>query len=458
VEARTRPRFDQDHDLVVIGGGPAGAAAAQAARWSGARVALVADGPGGDRLPRTAFVLAARSRRPFREAVSAARSVLASEPRRDRVSALRRQDVDIVEGRARFVDPGEIEVDSRRLRSGRFVIATGSIPSLPAIDGIGTVPSLTPDELVVLHDAPPSIAIIGAGSSGCELAQACARVGIHVVLFEARERILPAEDAEAAKVVANAIRRDGVDVREGARVRAVERDGSFGAVRVIPERGESVRCDRLVVAVGRTPVTEDLDLAAADVETDGAGFVKVDEHLRTSARGTYAAGDVTGMLSYSHAAAEMGRLAAGHALKRGPRGAFRANWIPRVIYTDPEVAVLGISEHDAHRWDRVAEVPFTDIERAVAERRTEGFCKLIAGPRTTGGRLYGGRLLGATIVGPNAGELIAEVTLAMRAGMFPARLAQAAHAHPTWSVAVQTCAAQFVVEIDGRRARRPRKQ
>jgi len=452
-----RPFFDQDHDLVVIGDGPAGIAAARAARWSGARVALVGDGTSEGSLATTAFVLTARRRNSFDAACAEARRVAATERSRDRIGALRRQGVDVIEGRARFVDPGEIEVEGSRLRSGRFVIATGSRPAVPDIAGIQDVSPLTPEQLWALDAPPASIAVIGAGPTGCEIAQACARVGMRVSLFEASERILPREERDASAIVAAALRRDGVDIHERARVRAVERDGELGSVRVIPDRGETVRCDRVLLAAGRSPVTDGLDLVAATVTTDALGFVKVDRHLRTTARGTYAAGDVTGLLPYPHAAAEMGRLAAGHALKRGSRGAFRATWVPRVTFTEPEVAALGIGEHDAPRWARVGEVPLSELDRAVVDACTDGYCKLVAGPRLPSGRIYGGQLLGATIVGPNASEMIAEVTLAMRAGMFPARLAQAVHAHPTWSVAVQLCAAQFVVEIDGRRARRPRR-
>jgi pyruvate/2-oxoglutarate dehydrogenase complex dihydrolipoamide dehydrogenase (E3) component len=287
-----------------------------------------------------------------------------------------------------------------------------------------------PDDLWQLRSAPASIALVGAGATGCELAQAFARVGVRVVLFEQRPRVLPREEPSASAVLAAALRRDGVDVREGARVRAIEPDGDAGAVRVIAERGEAVVVERVMLAAGRTPYTTGLDLDAA--------------------------GDVTGLLPYAHAAHEMGRLAAGDALKHGPRGRFRARWIPRVAFTDPEVAAIGIAENDATRWARVAEVAFAEVDRAIAEVRTEGYCKLIAAPRVPTARLLGGRLVGATIVSPHAGELIAEVTLAMRFGMFPARLARSVHAYPTWSSALQTCAAQLVAGSDGRRAHRPR--
>jgi pyruvate/2-oxoglutarate dehydrogenase complex dihydrolipoamide dehydrogenase (E3) component len=455
-ETRPRPFLDQDHDLVVVGGGSAGRGAARAARLSGAHVALVTDEISGGCLAHTAFVLATRRERDFGRALADARGTVAAGHERDTIEALRAAGVDVIEGRAAFVDPGEIEANGQRLRSGRFVIATGSRPTVPAIAGIDRVDALLPDDLWQLRSPPASIALVGAGATGCELAQAFARVGVRVVLFEQRRRVLPREEPSASAVLAAALRRDGVDVREGACVRAIEPDGDAGTVRVIAERGEAVVVERAMLAAGRTPYTTGLDLDAAGVARDAAGFVRVDGHLRTTARGTYAAGDVTGLLPYAHAAHEMGRLAAGDALKNGPRGRFRARWIPRVAFTDPEVAAIGIAENDAPRWARVAEVPFAEVDRAIAEGRTEGYCKLIAAPRVPTARLLGGRLVGATIVAPHAGELIAEVTLAMRVGIFPARLAQSVHAYPTWSSALQTCAAQLVAGGDGRRAHRPR--
>jgi pyruvate/2-oxoglutarate dehydrogenase complex dihydrolipoamide dehydrogenase (E3) component len=456
VEARARPFLDQDHDLVVIGGGPAGRAAARSARWSGARVVLVSDRIDAGCLPHTAFVLATRRERDFARALAHARGTLAAGGRHDSADALRGEGIEVLIGSARFVDEGEIDVDGQRIRSGRFVVATGSRPAVPHVAGIDTVAHLKEDDITALRAAPASVAVIGGGSTGCELAQAFARVGVATTLFEERERVLPREEPPASAVIAAALRRDGVDVREGAPVRAVE-PAPGGFVRVLADRGEPAVVEQIVVAVGRHPYTEGVGLEAAGVATDAAGFVRVDGHLRTSARGTYAAGDVTGLLPGTHAADEMGRLAAGHALKHGPRGRFHARWIPRVTFTDPEVGGLGLAEADAPRWARVAELPFTELDRAIAEGRTEGYCKLVAVPRSPSARLLGGRLVGATIVGPNAGELIAEVTLAMRSGMFPARLAQAVRAYPSWSSAVQTCAAQFVVEVAGRRARRPHR-
>jgi pyruvate/2-oxoglutarate dehydrogenase complex dihydrolipoamide dehydrogenase (E3) component len=153
----------------------------------------------------------------------------------------------------------------------------------------------------------------------------------------------------------------------------------------------------------------------------------------------------------------MGRLAAAHALSRGRHGPFRIDRIPRVTLTDPEVARVGVIEAEAGHFARIAYLPLSEVDRAVLEGEPHGFIKLIVEPRLPTAELLGGRLVGATIVAPHAGEMIAEVGLAVGVGMFPARLAQTVHAHPTWSAGVQRCAAQFVDDIGGRRARRARR-
>jgi pyruvate/2-oxoglutarate dehydrogenase complex dihydrolipoamide dehydrogenase (E3) component len=208
------------------------------------------------------------------------------------------------------------------------------------------------------------------------------------------------------------------------------------------------------VTVGRAPVTAGLDPGAAGVETDERGIITVDDRLATSASGVYAVGDVTGRLQVTHAADEMGRTAAVNALRRPARLRFRTATVPWVTFTSPEVARVGMTESEAaEHGGRVAFLPMSEVDRAVAAGATDGFVKLVAGPRTLLRNLGGGRLLGATIVGERAGEMIHEVALAMRTRAFTGRLAQTVHAYPTWSTAVRSTAAQFFLERDGRRAR-----
>ena len=357
-----------------------------------------------------------------------------------------------------------------------------------------------------------SIGIVGGGPTGCELAQALARLGVEVTLFESSDRMLPTEEAEASEIVAVALAADGVEVQTSAPVTAVglgaqssasvtdrvgshgDRpgdvgmgsqtsasvtgtgrefsasapdtstgsefntsgpvvgggpDGSWVTVRV---GSQAVTVERVLLAAGRAPAADDLGLKELGVKLRGPGWVVTDDRLATSIKGVYAAGDITGRMALTHAADEMGRLAAANALGRGPRSRFRERWIPRVTFTDPEVARVGAVEAEAPARARVAYLPLSEVDRAVIDGRTDGFVKIVAGPRPVFGRFGGGRVVGATIVAPRAGEMIAEMALAMRTGAFAGRLAQTAHAYPTWSHGVQKAAAQFFGEIEGRRA------
>jgi pyruvate/2-oxoglutarate dehydrogenase complex dihydrolipoamide dehydrogenase (E3) component len=222
--------------------------------------------------------------------------------------------------------------------------------------------------------------------------------------------------------------------------------------------GERIAADRLLVATGRQAVADGLGLADAGVRLDERGCIATDRHLATTAPGIYAAGDVTGRMPFTHAAFAMGRMAARNALRRRRMraAAFETSAIPWVVFTDPEVAQVGLAEAQAataHAGARVAFLPISEVDRAVTAGRTEGFVKIIAGRRRVLGAAGGGRVLGATIVAARAGEMIHETALAMRTGMFTGRLAQTTHAYPTWSLAVQQAAAQFFGQFGGRTAR-----
>ena len=218
-----------------------------------------------------------------------------------------------------------------------------------------------------------------------------------------------------------------------------------------------VAAGKLLVAAGRTPVTAGLGLDAAGIRLDDRGALAVDATLATTARGVYAAGDVTGLMPFTHAAYAMGRIAARNALRKHRRlERFSPAGIPWAVFTDPEVAQAGLTEEQAAAQvpgARVAYLPMREVDRAVTAGRTEGFVKIIAGPRRLTGSLGGGRVLGATIVAPRAGDMIGEIALAMRTGMFTGRLAQTTHAYPTWSLAIQQAAAQFFGGYGDRAAR-----
>lgn len=448
-----------DADLLVIGGGAGGLAAARTAAHMGRRAILVTDGPpGGDCtltgcVPSKTLIEAAGGRVPFAAAMDRVRATIARIAATETADVLRGEGIDVVDGRASFTDQHTVTVAGRRLSARRVVIATGSAPMIPPIPGLADGPLLTNENVWRLTDPPASVAIIGGGPIGCELAQAFTRYGITVTVVEATSRLLPKEEPAAAELIAETFKREGIDLRLAATVTRADRP-SDATVELTLDDGSQVQADRVLVAVGRRPVTDGLHLEAAGVATDERGCIRTDDHLATTARGVYAAGDVTGRLPFTHAADEMGRLAAVNALRWPLRLRLHAESIPWVTFTDPEVARIGITEAQAAaRHGRVAELPLNQVDRAVTAERTDGFIKLIAAPRRLTGNLAGGRLLGATLVAPRAGEMIHEAALVMRTGAFVGRLAQTVHAYPTWSTGVRKTAAQFFFDIDGRRAR-----
>ena len=448
-----------DYDLIVIGGGAGGMAAARAAVRTGARTLLVQHGRiGGDCtftgcVPSKALIEAAARGSSFADAMVAVRHAVEAIARTEDDAVFTAEGVEVLHGWATFRSPRELDVDGRRLQAGRFVIATGAVPAVPPIEGFGDLDLLTNENVFELDSRPQSLAVLGGGAAGCELAQAFSRLGTRVTVIEALERLLPVEEPEASATLAGAFRDQGIEVRVGQKVLRVEPVDQKGAARLCLAGGDPVVVDRVLVAAGRRAATEGLGLEAAGVETED-GFVKTDDRLATTTRGIWAVGDVAGRLQFTHAADEMGRIAAANALSGRRRRRFDPSRIPWVTYTAPEVGRVGLTEAQAaERGARVAELPMSEVDRAVAAGETRGFIKLIAGPRPVLRNLGGGQVLGATVVASRGGELIHEAALAMRTHMFTGRLAQTVHAYPTWSSAVQKAAAQFFFEIEGRRAR-----
>lgn len=452
--------------MIVIGGGAGGMSAARAGarirHRSGAndgRVALVQDGPvGGDCtftgcVPSKTLIEAAAQGIRFDDAMCRVHATVERIAATETADVLRGEGIDVLDGRATLASPRSVRVDGRLLTASKLVLATGTAPAVPPIDGLADGPYLTNETVWGLTAAPTSLAVLGGGPIGCELAQAFSRFGVTVTVIEAADRLLVKEEREASDVLAEVFARDGIDVRLGAKAVRVEHLAD-GSVRVRLEDGSTVEAQRLLVAVGRTPVTGGLELDAAGVRRDSGGFLATDDHLATNVRGIFAVGDVTGRLQFTHAADEMGRIAALNALRWPLRMRFRAASTPWVTFTHPEVGRVGLSEaQSVERGGRVAYLPLSRVDRAIAANETDGFVKLIAGPRRVTGNAGGGRLLGATVVASRAGEMIHELALAVRTGMFTGRLAQTVHAYPTWSTSIRSAAAQFFVEVDGCRAR-----
>ena len=441
-------------DLLVVGGGAAGLAGAYAAAEIGARVALVErDRTGGDCLwtgcvPSKALisvaaqVAAARRAAPYiGSAVATPRvdlgavmhhvqaSIATIEPLEDSPQALQAAGVTVLHGDASFTGDGHLSVDGTHHTYRRALLATGASPVVPDVPGLAEAAPLTTGTVWGLRRLPDRLTVIGGGPVGCELSQAFARLGTQVTLVEAAPRLLVREDPDAAAVVHRALIADGVQVLLGTRpVKVVADAGLPGEVHTedgIHER--TIGFDSLLVATGRRARTAGLGLDLLGVRLTGQGAVLVSRTLRTSNARVWAAGDVTPFPHLTHLAGYHGALAAANALL-GLRRSVDLSAVPRVVYTDPEVAAVGAATWSAtgHAQPRVVTRGHDQVHRAVAEARIDGFSRLALNERGT-------RIVGATLVGPRAGESIAELTLAVRSRMRLTDYAGVLHAYPTYA-------------------------
>jgi pyruvate/2-oxoglutarate dehydrogenase complex dihydrolipoamide dehydrogenase (E3) component len=446
-----------DPDLIVIGGGTAALAVARAARRRDASVVMITEGPPGGDCTFTGCVpsktLLASTSMSFGAAMARVHATVAAIAAEEDEGVLAKEGITVLRGRGVVVDPQQVKVDGTILRTKRLVLATGSGPVVPNIPGLHDVPFLTNENVFELTTLPKHLVVLGGGAIGSEMAFAFQRLGAKVTVLEGENRLLGKEEPEASRVILEALTNAGADVRLGTKLTTVAKKG---ASLVLETSGGPITCSHLLVAVGRKPLTTGTE--ALDLRRSKNGAIEVDLRMRTSIKGVWAAGDVTGRLPFTHAADEMGRVAGGNAVGRVPL-AFREKFVPWVTFTDPEVARVGLSEAqaaDTHKGARVVELPMTELDRARTADRTDGFVKIVVGPRKLVGNLAGGRILGATIVAERAGEMIAEVVLAMRTGMFPARLGQTSHAYPTWSGGVQQAVGQLF-GIGGRSPRPARR-
>jgi pyruvate/2-oxoglutarate dehydrogenase complex dihydrolipoamide dehydrogenase (E3) component len=337
---------------------------------------------------------------------------------------------------ARFTGPGELEAGGTRVRARRFVIATGSRPSVPPIPGLDATPYLTNETIFAKKTAPEHLIVIGGGPIGVELAQAHRHLGARVTLLEV-QTLLANDDPELVDLLRLKLRADGIDVREGVRIARVERAGNGVAV-VLDGEGGGQRLDGsdLLIATGRRPNVEDLGLEAAGVALARRG-VQVDARLRTTNRRIYAVGDVAGAYQFTHIAGYHAGIVLRNALFRLPATVdYRA--VPWVTYTRPELAHVGLTEaaaHAAHGTVRVLRWPFADNDRAQAEKLTDGLIKVVVSRR--------GRVLGASILGAHAGELILPWVMAVKTRARIGVLANLIAPYPTLSEASKRAAGSY---------------
>lgn len=445
-----------EYDLIVIGAGSAGNGVARAAGRQGWRTALVErDRLGGTCLhygcdPTKSMLHCAKTLARVRQ--GAAWGLEDCRPRLDFArlmdyvhenireirgdepdGGLAEDGVELVRATGRFLDPHRLEADGRELRARRFVIATGTGPVVPSLPGIDRAPLHTNETVFGLRELPARMLVLGAGPVGCEFAQMFRRFGAQVTLAEMQERLLPPADAEPARALAARLTEEGVRLMLGATLEALEEQrGEWVARFDSPEGPREVAFDSLMLAVGRRPNIDTLRLDRAGVETHEGG-IRVDAGLRTSQPHIWAAGDVTGRRRFTHAAGDDASLLSANLLHDAGRESDQQPF-PWVVYTDPELAQVGLTEYEAREAGHqplTAEVQTTRITRARLHRERHGLCKLVADGRD-------GRLLGATLFCPNAGELIHEIALALKAGLGAAELGGTIHAYPTMAQALRT--------------------
>jgi dihydrolipoamide dehydrogenase len=439
------------YDAVVIGAGPGGYVAAIRLAQLGKKTALVEkESLGGVCLnwgciPSKALIAVGHLVDEIRGA--AERGILVGEPRID-VAKLRAykesvvkklvggigqlekgNGVEVVKGKATFVGPNAVEVEAggekTRIEAPAFILATGARPI--AIPGFAYGKDVwSAREALDLSEVPGHLVVIGGGIIGLELGTVYARLGSKVTIVEALQTLLTGVDPEAVRIVQKGLRQRGVDVHVNAKAKGLEESGGALTVKIETDgKEQAIRADKVLVAVGFRPNTEGLGLDVAGVKLDPKGYVQVDDQLRSSNPAVFAIGDLVGPPFLAHKATKEGEIAA--EVIAGHRSA--RDWVamPGAIFTDPEVATVGLTEEQARAKGLdplVGKFAFAGLGRAIAIDQTEGFVKVVVDRESK-------LLLGVTIVGPSASDLIAEATLALEMGAYVEDVTLTIHAHPT---------------------------
>ena len=472
---------DADYDLLVVGGGSAAFAAALKASDLGHRALIVNDGPPNGGLPiggtcvnvgcvpSKALIRAAEAHHeaahhPF-DGIATESEVTDFSAVTDQVQSLvedlrQKKYLDVVEGnpnvsirkgRARLAGPQSVEVDGETITGRRILVATGARTFVPDIPGLEEAGYLTNEELYALNERPEHLIVLGGGYIALENAQAFARLGSEVTILQRSGQVLSREDADVAETLTDIFRGEGLSVYTNTEVRSVQR--SNGSLQIQVDGGgdgapRTITGSHLLVATGLKGNTDDLGLEALGLDTQGRGFLSVDDPLQTAEPTIYGAGDVIGDPAFVYTAAREGELAAKNALEgtahdEAARDRHAAP-LPWVIFTDPQVAGVGLGERQAAERDidvDVATVPLDQVPRSIAARDTRGFIKLLRERDT-------GRLVGARILAPEGSELLMEVSMAIQQGLTAEELTDLLHPYLTLSEGVKLAALTFDQDVE----------
>jgi pyruvate/2-oxoglutarate dehydrogenase complex dihydrolipoamide dehydrogenase (E3) component len=448
------------YNLVVIGAGTAGLVTAAGAAGLGARVALVERHLlGGDCLnvgcvPSKCIIRSSRVVADIYEAnqfgirvpkgvevdfpvvMERMRKLRAQISAHDSARRFKDLGVDVFLGEGRFSGPDTVEVGGKTLRFKKAVIATGTRPVHPAIDGIAEAGFLTNETVFSLTEKPRRLAVIGGGPIGCELAQAFRRLGSEVILFHNASHILNREDSDAAEILQQSFIRDGIRLILNCKTKRVERRNGSKVIKIdCGGKEDEIEVDEILAGAGRAPNVEGLNLEAVGVKYDKREGVQVNEHLQTTNPRIYAAGDICLKYKFTHTADATARIVIQNSLFLG-RKKQSALTIPWCTYTDPEIAHVGMYERDAQEKGVAVDTfvrPLNDVDRAIADGEGEGFVKIHVRKGTD-------KILGATIVARHAGEMLSEITLAIVGDLGLRTLSNVIHPYPTQAEAIKQAA------------------
>jgi pyruvate/2-oxoglutarate dehydrogenase complex dihydrolipoamide dehydrogenase (E3) component len=446
------------YNLVVIGAGTAGLVSAAGAAGLGARAALIEKHlMGGDCLnygcvPSKGLIRCAMAWADVRDAahygvhlrgdvdidfravMERMRRLRADISHNDGVQRFTDLGVDVFLGAGRFTSPRSLEVGGQTLRFAKAVIATGGRAAAPPVPGLEEVGYLTNETVFNVTERPSRLGVIGGGPIGCELAQTFQRLGSQVTLLHRGAHVLNKEDADAAEIVQQAMLHDGVQLALNAQLRTITRRGKAKVLQYADDAGQSCELvvDEILVAVGRAPNVEGLGLETAGVAFDPRTGVQVDDRLRTTNRRIFAAGDVCSRYQFTHAADFLARTVLANALFMGRQKA-SALTIPWCTYTDPQIAHVGVTEHQAAADGIAIDTfmqPMAEVDRAILDGETTGFAKVHVKKGT-------GTILGATVVARHAGDMIGVYTMAMTHGLGLGALGKIIQPYPTQAEAVR---------------------
>lgn len=432
------------YPVVVIGAGAGGLVVAIGAAKAGKKVLLIEKGPyGGDCtnfgcIPSKTLISCAE--KGVEDPLDKVRSVVEEVRAHEDSQALEKMGVHTLTGVASFIDKHSIAVGDRKIYGEKIVLATGSHPFIPPIEGLKDAPYLTNETIFELKEIPKRLGILGAGPIGCELAQAFQRLGSNVTVIESERGIMPKEEGEAAEVVKKALEREGVQILLRCKANHISyQEGKFAICTLQDGKDISIEVDQLLVATGRRATLESLALETAGVVYSEKG-IPIDKYGRTNQSHIFAIGDVVGGPFFTHLAENHGRTILTTLLLPGPfkKKLDLTQDIPRCTFTDPEVASFGMNEEEAikkfgAKKITTYKVPMAEVDRAICTNRTEGFLKIVT-------KKWSSKILGATIVAPRAGEMLQELTVAKLFNISLRKLTRLIHPYPVYNAAIRKAA------------------